>query len=331
MSHSWRQKIIDRVAAAHSRAAPSTPPARGIGKAEMLLAVSTGLLAGTAVFGVATGIEITGKALGVHDDRKFAEASAPLTAGERALVQGVFGKDFATDGITKYFHRELPPHQRPRHKDEASAAAYVLAGNDRDIHFISRDTHARDYSRIPDAGERVSTFMHEMTHIWQHRQGMTEDCDVYDYQLTDRSRFGQFCNEQQAAIIGEYTRVFLQPDSLLGRTKGLLPEIQYSPNGRNLMRVVEEQFPQARVSRMAMQARFNAAGMCVHSRARDVLTAAQLNGFNLRTAWADCATRYVTTLNGQRLDAMAAAPMLSATPPQRSITARVRLWWANTL
>lgn len=331
MGHPARQSIINRVAARFGGAPDQSAPERTRACTDTWRAVSMGLLAGTAVLSVATGIEMTGQALGVRDDRKFAETSAPLTAGERALVQGVFGPDFSTDGITKYFHREMPPHQRPRRQDDPSTLAYVLTGNDRDIHFISRDSHARDYSRVPDQGQRVSTFMHEMTHIWQHRQGMTEDCDVYDYQLTDRSRFGDFCNEQQAAIIGEYTRVFLQPDSLLGQTKGLMPQMNYSPAGNNLIRVVEEQFPHARTSRMAMQSRFNAAGMCVQARARAYLSTQQLNTFSLRNVWADCASRYVTTLNGQHLDALAAAPMLAATPPQPSVTAQIRLWWANTL
>lgn len=331
MSHPIREKIIDRVAARVGGKKPLIPPSRLPDTVETLRAVFMGLLAGVAVLSAAKGIDMAGDALGVKDDRRFAETSAPLTAGERALIQSVFGPEFSTDGITKYFHRELPPHQRPRREGELPAAAYVLGGNDRDIHFVNRDTHARDYSRVPDEGLRVSTFMHEMTHIWQHRQGMTKDCDIYTYQLTAQSRFGDFCNEQQATIIGEYTRVFLQPDSILGRAKGLVPQIEYSPAGENLMRVVEEQFPQARISRMAMQSRFNAAGMCVQAQARASLTTSQLNNFNLRNAWTDCASRYVLTINGERLDAIAAAPMLPAEAPRPTVTAQVRLWWANTL
>ncbi len=330
MGHPVRDNITDRVAARIGRKAPLIPPSHLPQTVEYLRVVFLGLLAGVSVIALSEGLDKAGDALGVHDDRQYAEASAHLTAGERALVQGVFGPDFATGEITKYFHRTMPPNQS-QDKKGLVTLAYVLGGNTRDIHFVSTDKHARDYSRVPDQGYRASTFMHEMTHIWQHRQGMSKDCDIYDYTLTDRSHFGDFCNEQQATIIGDYTRLFLQPDNALGQVASVIPQVTYRAQYSNLIRVVEEQFPHARTARMAMQTRIAATAACTVAARKQAIEGRMQYRFDLRDAWAHCTVRHITTLNGERLDAMAAAPVLPAQPRPRDTATRMRMLWAKTL
>lgn len=330
MGHPVRDKITDRVAARFGGRQPLIPPSRLPQTVEYLRAVFMGLLGGVAVMAVATGIDKAGDAFGVHDDRQYAEASAELTAGERVLAQSVFGPDFATVNIRKYFHRELPPTQA-HDKNSASTAAYVLGGNTSDIHFVSRDKQSHDYSRAADQGYRVSTFMHEMTHIWQHRQGMSKDCDIYDYRLSARARFADFCNEQQASIIGDYTRLFLQPDTALAQMAGTVPDITYRSEHRDLMRVVEEQFPHARTARMQMFARVQAAGTCVLTQRQQAVATRTLAQFRLSQVWAQCSAYHITTLNGQRLTPAAASPVLPDRAPRQSTSAQIRHLWARTL
>lgn len=330
MGHPIRDKITDRVAARFGGRGPLIPPSRLPETVEYLRAVFMGLLGGVAVMAVATGIDKAGEAFGIYDDRQYAEASAGLTAGERVLAQSVFGPEFETSGIRKYFHRTLPPTQA-HDKNGATTAAYVLGGNTSDIHFISRDKQSLDYSRAADQGYRVSTFMHEMTHIWQHRQGMSKDCDIYEYTVTPQSRFADFCNEQQASIIGDYTRLYLQPDTALSQMAGTVPHITYRNDGRDLMRVVEEQFPHARSARMAMFARVQASGNCVVAQRQQAVATRSLAQFNLSRAWAQCTTHHITTLNGQRLTPAAAAPVLPARAPRQSTSAQIRHLWVRTL
>lgn len=327
MASPLRQKLIDRIAARFAAVKPAHVLAR-LNRKETRQAIVTGLLAGSTVFATAAGIHMIGQKLRVHDDRTYAEASAPLTTGESTIVHAVFGQDFRTDNITKYFHRGLPTFTRDDAQGGLHTAAYVRLGNTTDIHFVERDRQAQDYSRIPDHGNRLGTFMHEMTHIWQHRNGQVTDCNVYDYTLSASSHFNRFCNEQQGNIISDYVQRFLQPDSESAYFSRTNYGERYSAYDTQLARVVEEQFPQARLARETMQQRFNIAGACLDQRA-DMARMTRMR-LNMQMTWQACAARYVQTLDNQSLSGDAGRAVLAKTPPRQRLADGMRVFWAKT-
>lgn len=164
------------------------------------------------------------------DDAAQADRGIPLTEGERALVSGIFGDQIRTDKIRKYY----------RFSKDIGNAGTVKTGSHTQVTFWNQNNHAEDYSK--ERGWKLHVFAHELTHIWQNQNMPTllkflkPPCEQYDYTLTDQSRFDDFCEEQQAEIIGHYTSFFLHPAN---------PSAFAESYGRNLLRVVEEKFPQA--------------------------------------------------------------------------------------
>ena len=202
-------------------------------------------------------------------DRRVADASAPLTPGESALLKGIFGQNFRTDNITKYYHRTAPAHVHSKPKNPT--LAYVIGGNRTDVHFVDPEIERRDFSRVDMFDFAGNTFVHEMTHIWQHRNGGARGCDIYDYTLTATSRFADFCIEQQAQMVADYTSVYFQP--ILGSMPVKDPEQRQRREW--LARVVEAQFPAARQTRLQMQGRIPQFKACA---TRTLIAAAKVPG-----------------------------------------------------
>ncbi len=190
--------------------------------------------AGTfAVFGTATG-------------------NAPLTPEEAAVAQSLFGPDFRTDDIRKQYVRSWVGGaiQYP-------AAVVPLTG--RHIYFFEPDLRVRDLTLSTDYDFKL--YMHEMTHIWQHRGNWAPICKTYDYMLTPQSRFKNYCNEQQASIVGDYAEDFLNPRNV-NAIRLLRQGSSTRADNEYLMRVVEGQFPQARASRLNIERKNLSAYRC---------------------------------------------------------------------
>lgn len=163
--------------------------------------------------------------------------SAPLTAGEAALVKSIFADQLDTSVVQKYFlgySRDIIP----------DTAAEVPDG--RTIKFYGALNHSLDYSQ--EGLALYGAFLHEMTHIWQNQQNIIGHCTTYEYVLAPTYRFIDYCREQQADIIQDYARRFLHPDRRSFWIKNT-PE-----NDQLLKNIVEEQFPQARLARLAHEA-----------------------------------------------------------------------------
>lgn len=221
-------------------------------------------------------------------------AVAPLTAGETALVQSVFGEDFKTTDLRKYYHNRLPLRAV---LSGSYGAAYVhkpriSRGNA--LHMVEPDLHVADFSTAGDLEKSV--FMHEMTHIWQQRTGGVTRCRTYDYTLTPDSRFDDFCTEQQGDIIGHYTQRFLSAD-IRALYVMVVNNGKMMPHEENLRRVVEDRFPAATRARLAHEEETRQQALCIADR--------MTRGRGLKTprfmrAHAACATATTTaTISAQ--------------------------------
>lgn len=128
----------------------------------------------------------------------------PLTPGEQALAQSVFGNsiDYTQVNVYNSFAYLFQPSNRAMSPD----------GN---IYFPKGDPrYSEDFSKASQ--DQQCTFIHEMTHVWQHQHGYAlrtrrafcgifgcKDAD-YDYTLNSGSDFGDYGLEQQATIVQDY-------------------------------------------------------------------------------------------------------------------------------
>ena len=161
----------------------------------------------------------------------ISQPPVPLTEGERDLSHNIFGAQLNTNIVRKWL----------LHKEDPCADAQAFGS--RALLFY-KGSHAPDYSDKTNT-TYLGVFAHEMTHIWQAQnwsllKWFTKKCSTYNYALTPDSRFDDFCNEQQAAIIQDYVRYFLArtpkfPTRLIDNDK---------PEARALLeRLVEKTFP----------------------------------------------------------------------------------------
>ncbi len=128
------------------------------------------------------------------------DGPVPLTTGEKELSHNIFGKQLNTDIVRKYL----------LHKEDRCADAQAFGSR---MLLFYKDSHADDYS---DKEETINLgfFVHEITHLWQVQnwsllKQFSKKCSTYNYALTPDSRFDDFCNEQQAAMLQDYARYFL--------------------------------------------------------------------------------------------------------------------------
>ena len=159
-------------------------------------------------------------------------ASVDLTAGERALSRQFFSA-IDPDEVKKY--------------PEGNYLAWFgglrgMAARGNAVIFFG-PVYEDDFSAMRDV-YNFTVFMHEMTHIWQqqnmHAFTRGRCPGDYSYALRPASRFSDFCNEEQAEIVADYARRFIA-----GERSWFADEARDSL----LQRVVEEQFPGARVLR----------------------------------------------------------------------------------
>ena len=121
--------------------------------------------------------------------------SRPMTEGEIAMAQEVFGGDVDYSKV-KVFNRKFQFFQQ-------RGVAMAPDGN---IYFHPAD-YMDDFS-ASTMGNRA-WFMHEMTHIWQRQQGVNVYAAMldrrYDYRpLAPGKGFQSYGIEQQADIVRDY-------------------------------------------------------------------------------------------------------------------------------
>jgi hypothetical protein len=170
----------------------------------------------------------------------------PLAKNEIALVQSIFGNEINTAIIRKNFYTE---HHDDNPGDSKETVATV--NDTKNIKFYGKEYQSFDYSH--EGTINYGTFIHEMTHIWQRQKipGLTllmMSCHTYDYTLDSNSRFSDFCIEQQGVLIEDYALRFLHRSHTSFHIKNT-PE-----NDALLKKVVEDQFPEARKTRLAAEA-----------------------------------------------------------------------------
>lgn len=131
-----------------------------------------------------------------------------LTAGEIALAKTVFGDGIDYAAVRLHDRRILPPVIQEREQAVA---------NGNNISF-PRGAYSPDFSAEPDA-KKQSVFIHEMTHVWQHQNGVVSTpreavretlkhafrySRTYLHSLDEEKDLTDYGFEQQAAIVQDY-------------------------------------------------------------------------------------------------------------------------------
>lgn len=197
------------------------------------------------------------------DDALYPSSPArELTAGENTLVKSIFGRKLRTDKIRKYYSAAEKMAARP---------GYVVAATtfNKAVKFYGPRYSEADYSQTQNS-YNFGTFVHEIAHVWQNQHPLLQALhDIlhstrsYEYELQEHSHFRDFGQEQQASIVEDYARqfLFLGREVSLARTETYIPSAAPQPYNEHSMRslyllqkVVEDKFPEARKTRLRLQA-----------------------------------------------------------------------------
>lgn len=176
-----------------------------------------------------------------------------LEKGEKELARSIFGDEIDLRRVWKVYVQVA---------DSVKAAESSRAG----FIFFYRDYHAPDYSRERDPFI-FATFIHELTHQWQIQNDPGNEiqiCQIYTYRLSSDRDFLSYCNEQQASIVQDYVRRFLllNPAASTRYVNVFVgpEESADTPESDALLqKVVEDQFPQARETRLKIDAQRRAS------------------------------------------------------------------------
>jgi hypothetical protein len=142
---------------------------------------------------------------GVTDDfnQYFISVPArPLTSGEIRLVGSIVGDQIDLRRVRIYVSRAA---------DRESSDARTFSENCIEF-YDGRRFGSADFSKDPDE-LKFGNFVHEMTHVWQNqaREAKTASSRAvgdYLYELKSNSRFIDYGDEQQAAIVEDYPDIF---------------------------------------------------------------------------------------------------------------------------
>lgn len=187
-------------------------------------------------------------------DHVTALKNAPLTDGEAALAQAVFGPDFDTSNISKSYRSDRDNCGKDHDSDTITLACVRKGSNI--IRIVEPDSFVDDYSRDGSvSGSRTSTFMHEMTHIWQNRGNPATSCGSYSLPeemiFNTRLTFDDYCSERQAQLVGVYAKWYLRP-SLMAAMDESGEDMRFFVRIRA---IVEAKFPRTIALRQHMQQR----------------------------------------------------------------------------
>lgn len=170
------------------------------------------------------------------------EKTRKLTRNEAALIRSIFGNRVDTAAVTFRFDE--------RYCARRAGSLPVW----KDVHYWGKTYWSADYSLEKNAFN-FGLFIHEITHVWQKQTSFAETNwrfvnkpNEYDYPI-DLSRwaFSEYGVEQQAAIVEDYARCFLQPSCATGWAK------TSKENREALATLVENQFPEAKATRIYYQ------------------------------------------------------------------------------
>jgi len=170
-----------------------------------------------------------------QEDDALYPPDLPLTAGEVALIKGIFGDEINTDIVKKYYSAKEKPG------DPGNVIPAQTFSKD-SVKFYGPQYILEDYSKTNNIFN-FGSFFHEITHIWQNQNDIPNKSSRRDYQykLTPQSSFDDFGWEQQARMIENYARQCLHPSSRILQADPLL------------QKVVEDRFPEAKKTRAALQ------------------------------------------------------------------------------
>ena len=167
-----------------------------------------------------------------------------LTPGERQAVEQIFGDQIDASKIRKHFK-------------ETSHWTHVMRGKAGTVMpFTSHIDFFGDNIRSPDysTGDafKLGFFLHEVTHVWQGQNldYPMKNFRVYEFTLKPDSKFSDFGIEQQGEIIEAYAKAWHHPE---GRKAAKTDADELLKN------VVEDKFPQAKVTREKMDRQEQAA------------------------------------------------------------------------
>ena len=128
----------------------------------------------------------------------------PITLGERTLLYPIF-------------HWTLPYDDQWVETNDSNIGGSDNSITPLGVPHMSNEIWSPDYNIAPD--NYKYTFIHEMTHVWQHFHGinvlaeaaylMTQygsdyDPKAYRYDLSSHGNFRNFNIEQQASIVADY-------------------------------------------------------------------------------------------------------------------------------
>jgi hypothetical protein len=174
----------------------------------------------------------------------------PLSPDEIAFVKSIFGDELKTEGIKKFHAPEARPS--PRGGTTCARAFGTTA-----VKFYGNDNKAADYRRTDDA-DLYGIFIHEITHLWQNAnpESVSTKGFNYTYPFYPEAEFSHYGREQQASMIQDYARQFFYFKKTAG-TGNYLPTVGAVDESSlrklsDLQRVVEDRFPEARKTRLAL-------------------------------------------------------------------------------
>lgn len=118
-------------------------------------------------------------------------ARRPLTAGERAIAHGMFGREIDADAVRI---QQIPP------------APFAAMVPHRHTILFSMWRAAQDFADV--AAHERGWFVHELAHVWQARRGVLLAAaklkalgrDAYAYRFEPGKPFAAYNIEQQAEI-----------------------------------------------------------------------------------------------------------------------------------
>lgn len=127
--------------------------------------------------------------------------SRPLTSGEIRLAKNLFGEalDISESRINLF------------QKSEGKFANSLEARKTKDLNFHGEDQHSDDYS-TEESDHLFGAFVRKLTHLWQNQQeGIWQHSNVLNqtYSLNDNTTFQSYGRFQQASIMEDYARRFL--------------------------------------------------------------------------------------------------------------------------
>lgn len=183
--------------------------------------------------------------------RQLKEGERWFTAGERAILYSIFGDRIRVEDAKIITGRGCTEY------GGASSWAHARTTSPRSFEICKAEYDSSDYSQGGIYGFEIQ--VHEGTHMWQWQEiGYSNwrwcpdrgnnPTVIYAYQLDINSSFKDFCIEDQASIIADYGRAFLRPEHAPRR-------IANTPfNMALLQKVVETEFPNARLARLEFEA-----------------------------------------------------------------------------